>query len=236
MRRAAAVVLVLAAAALGGGGSAQAGFPAGQGRLVVLTENFGFTAPSLLRDGQLSPFGLPLGIHGSVALSPDGTRAAMVGTVALFPGMAVPTLLFGDLIGGVEDLGLGTVAGRPAWSPDGRKLAFAGNRGGNWDIYVVALGEGAVPVDLTPASPAAYLEPRWSPDGTKIAFESDRSGTLDVFTMNGTAALSPTSRAGPHARRSATGHPIPAASSSRARSQATATSTSPHAPVGRRRG
>lgn len=184
MRRVTAVVLVLTAAALGGGGSAHAGFPATKGRLVVLSEDFGYSVPSLVREGgSLYPFGLPIGIHGSVAMAPDGTQAAMVATVPFFPGMTVPTMLVGDLIGGVRDLAVGAVTGRPAWSPDGARIAFAGNRNGNWDIYVVALDEGAVPVDLTPASPAAELEPRWSPDGTKIAFQSDRSGSFDVYTM-----------------------------------------------------
>jgi WD40-like Beta Propeller Repeat len=153
-------VRVLTAAALGGGGSVHAGFPASK----AVWSSSRRTSASRRRRCcatvvSVYPFGLPLGIHGSVALSPDGTQAVMVDTVALFPGMAVPTLLVGDFISGLQDRDVGSVAGRPAWSPDGAKIAFAGNRSGNWDINVVALDEGTVPVDLTPASPAADLEP-----------------------------------------------------------------------------
>jgi hypothetical protein len=184
MHRATMLLLVIAAAAGLGGGSANAGFPATKARLVVLSEDGGYAAPALVReDGSLYAFGFPLGIHGSVAMAPDGTRAAMVDTVPVF-GITVPALLVSNLIGDVQGLPVGAVAGRPAWSPDGAKIAFAGKRSGSWDIYVVALDEGAVPIDLTPASPAADLEPRWSPDGTKIAFQSDRTGNVDVYTMN----------------------------------------------------
>jgi Tol biopolymer transport system component/predicted Ser/Thr protein kinase len=58
----------------------------------------------------------------------------------------------------------------PAFSPDGKKLAFAwsGERDDNWDIYVKEI-EGGAPVRLT-ANDAAELWPVWSPDGAYIAF------------------------------------------------------------------
>jgi hypothetical protein len=176
-------VALLVAAAVGG--SARGAFPSVQQRLVLISEDAVFSSPALvLPGGKLFPFGLPLGIHGSAAISPDGTQAALVDSVALFPGQDVPGLLVGGLVGGGEELSVGHVTGRVAWSPDGQKLAFAGDNTGNWDIYVVGLTDGAVPVDLTPGSPAADLEPRWSPDGTKIAFQSNRTGNADVYTMN----------------------------------------------------
>jgi len=185
MRLAAATLALVALAAIGGSGSARAGFPASQQRLVLISEEIGFPVPALvLANGKLFPFGLPLGVRGSVAISPDGTQAAMVETVSFFPGESLPALFVAGLVGGGDELHVGKVTGRTAWSPDGTKLAFAGNNSGNWDIYVVGLAAGAVPIDLTPASPAADLEPRWSPDGTKIAFQSDRTRNVDVYTMN----------------------------------------------------
>ncbi len=56
----------------------------------------------------------------------------------------------------------------PAVSPDGTKVAFASNRGGNWDIYVVPFSGGQA-VRVT-SDPADELHPTWSPDGERLAF------------------------------------------------------------------
>jgi len=71
--------------------------------------------------------------------------------------------------------------GRLAWSPDGRSLAFAGRRGGNWDLYRVDR-DGAGLARLTD-HPAFDGWPAWSPDGREIAFVSYRDGNLDVYRL-----------------------------------------------------
>jgi Tol biopolymer transport system component len=56
----------------------------------------------------------------------------------------------------------------PAWSPDGRKLAFVSRRDGNSEIYVMnADGSGLRNVTRTRSND---LDPAWSPDGRAIAF------------------------------------------------------------------
>jgi hypothetical protein len=70
----------------------------------------------------------------------------------------------------------------PSWSPDGRKIAVASNRDGNWEIYVVN-ADGSGSQRLT-NNPAADLRPRWSPDGTKIAFQTNRDGNQEIYSMN----------------------------------------------------
>lgn len=56
----------------------------------------------------------------------------------------------------------------PTISPDGRRVAFASNRNGNWDIFVMSASGGqAVQVS---GDPAHELHPSWSPDGTKLVF------------------------------------------------------------------
>ncbi len=69
-----------------------------------------------------------------------------------------------------------------AWSPDGRKIALASNRDGNYEIYVINIG-GANAVRLTNNN-AADTQPAWSPDGKKIAFVSDREGSQTIYIMN----------------------------------------------------
>jgi|GEM_PF-245123 len=79
----------------------------------------------------------------------------------------------------------------PAWSPDGRRIAFASHRGEAVDIYVMDV-DGANPVNLT-RHPAFDSSPSWSPDGLRIAFTSDRdlpepfSGDPDNPSLFGSA-------------------------------------------------
>lgn len=70
---------------------------------------------------------------------------------------------------------------RPAWSPDGQKVAFYSNRSGNDDIWVATLATGQE--DQLTADSASDRRPNWSPDGNWIAFDSDRSGTRDIWVV-----------------------------------------------------
>ena len=68
----------------------------------------------------------------------------------------------------------------PAWSPDGRRIAFSATSGGHSDLYVYDLSEDRLR-QLTHDS-FADLQPAWSPDGSRIAFVTDRFSTqLDAL-------------------------------------------------------
>ncbi|MBL7200442.1 MAG: PD40 domain-containing protein [Anaerolineae bacterium] len=69
----------------------------------------------------------------------------------------------------------------PAFSPDGRTLAFASRRDGSWNLY--ARSPNGTITQLTD-DPAYDGAPSWSPDGTRLAFESMRNGNLDVWVMD----------------------------------------------------
>jgi Tol biopolymer transport system component len=70
----------------------------------------------------------------------------------------------------------------PAWSPDGRRIAFVSRRDGNAEVYVMNADGGGLR-NLT-RHPAKDLHPSWSPDGRKIAFASNRDGRLESYVMN----------------------------------------------------
>ena len=68
---------------------------------------------------------------------------------------------------------------QPAFSPDGKLLAYVTDESGNLDIVVQPLGGGA-PIRVA-ATGADEAQPAWSPDGTKLAFCSarDHGGRLN---------------------------------------------------------
>lgn len=58
----------------------------------------------------------------------------------------------------------------PAWSPDGKLLAFAARWDGGNGIFVVAVG-GGKPVKVYDQQGAC--EPHWSPDGKRLVYETE---------------------------------------------------------------
>src|SRR5712692_7983274 len=58
----------------------------------------------------------------------------------------------------------------PAWSPDGKTIAFLSSRSGNSQVYLLSL-EGGEAHEFTRLSTGADLV-KWSPDGKTIAFTS----------------------------------------------------------------
>lgn len=83
------------------------------------------------------------------------------------------------LTNGPQDLG-------PAFSPDGKRLAFNTNRNGNSEIYIREMSNGSL-FRLTEGI-GASSQPAFSPDGTKIAFryrEGDLAG-IGLIDLDGT--------------------------------------------------
>ena len=82
----------------------------------------------------------------------------------------------------------------PAWSPDGRKIAFCSDRDGGFDIFVAA-ADGSDPVNITKTPGVLETDPAWSPDGQRIAFcaaeggappaSADARSALYVMNANG---------------------------------------------------
>lgn len=67
------------------------------------------------------------------------------------------------------------------WSPDGKTLAFVGQRNGDFDIYTIPVTGG----DETRLTTAKGLDdgPEYSPDGQYIYFNSERTGHMQIWRM-----------------------------------------------------
>jgi TolB protein len=89
----------------------------------------------------------------------------------------------------------------PAWSPDGRKIAYVSDRGGHSAIYVMDVGDlisgttGQKPVAALASEKITddkheYIHPSWSPDGSRIIYCSDddlkppAKNDSDIFSID----------------------------------------------------
>lgn len=131
-------------------------------------------------------FGAP--VQPTLSWSPDSSRIAFsapAGNQPLFQIYSVgatggPTSLLTTPVLPENDI-------MPAWSPDGRQVAFSRYRnvvGGAAEIYVVNASDGGGLRNLTNAE-GDDTAPAWSPDGSSIAFVSNRGNTSnrDIYLM-----------------------------------------------------
>ncbi len=91
----------------------------------------------------------------------------------------------------------------PAWSPDGRLIAFHSNRAGSYDLYLMDADGG----NVRRLTSSDYYESQvytqeaiaaWSADGQMVAFHADRASNWDIYAitlddavLNGAGTLNP---------------------------------------------
>jgi len=113
------------------------------------------------------------------SLSPSGKRALFEARGEVF---TVP-----QKHGSVRNLtGTSGVAERfPAWSPDGKYIAYFSDRTGEYELYTRSGDTGGTEKQITTEPPVGGFryQPVWSPDSRKIAF-SDKTGSLYIVDVN----------------------------------------------------
>ncbi|HXF98584.1 MAG TPA: hypothetical protein VNJ46_08235 [Gaiellaceae bacterium] len=129
-------------------------------------------APDLVfvssRDGRYAIYGMRADGSGEVRLTPRAPARP--------PGLSPERVFFQ-----VD----------PAWSPDGRRIAFASKRRGTFDVFVMdADGTGTRPLAATGEDES---QPSWSPDGRWIAFERGDRGDIYVARADGSGVRRVTS-------------------------------------------
>ncbi len=150
--------------------------PAGGGavRTIEFSADVSFTRPAFTPKRHRFDLSGPQPVRGIMhpAVSPDGRQIAFaaLGDLWLMPIDGAARRL-------TSDPALDTA---PAWSPDGRSLAYVSDRSGTMNIWTRDVQTGAER-QLTQMTTAATF-PAWSPDGARIAFV-DADGQLQVVDV-----------------------------------------------------
>jgi len=131
------------------------------------------TVSRLSRDGAASVVDTAwYGGFNSLALSPDGRRVAVgAGLTAGGLGIWVKQLDRGPF----TRLTFGGNDRRPAWSPDGRTIAFIRDTGLTSVVYARA-ADGSSPERPLPRIDRQVQEVAWSPDGQWLVLRTDDTG------------------------------------------------------------
>ncbi len=141
----------------------------------------------------LSGASAPGMIETMPAWSPDGKEIIFVRSSTAPDGFELDgdsELVVAPAIGGASEVLSGVPTGRnyyPAYSPDGRWLAFThhsaneGCYGSEFaDIYLLPLAGGTA-IRMNANSDSSDSWPSWSADGQWLAFNSERNGQYDIF-------------------------------------------------------
>lgn len=70
----------------------------------------------------------------------------------------------------------------PAWSPDGRWIAYMSDKSGEDEVWIVSQDGSSAPQQITSGGSAQRYPPVWSSDSKKIAF-GDKNGKVYVVTV-----------------------------------------------------
>ncbi len=129
---------------------------------------------------------MPTTVPGKVgewALGPTGARIAMVGRGQLFTAPAKE--------GDIRPISpsIASMTKQPAWSPDGKTLAFVSDRDGEENVYLAPTDGNGKARKLTSESKLVLGGLRWSPDGKRLLMEDVAQNLWIVDVATGAKTL-----------------------------------------------
>jgi TolB protein len=161
------------------------------GKLAVYYTSYKVGNPDIfyhsLSTGQRRVIAGYSGLNTSAAVSPDGTKVAMILSKSGSPDVWVCDAdgsNLKQLTATPED------ESSPCWSPDGQWICFATKIAERRMLAKIPPGGGAIQRIPTPDAPNP-TEPDWSPDGKWIAF-TRQAGEFDICVMPADGSLPPT--------------------------------------------
>jgi Tol biopolymer transport system component len=126
------------------------------------------------------------GMYLDVALSPDGTRLAASRLSATNAENTSDIFIIELSRGAASRVTFDpSINGSMIWSPDGRRIAFASNRGGNEGIYVKNASGAGEETPLLTRRDQLFVRPNaWTPDGGTIVYHTlSRDTGYDIWTV-----------------------------------------------------
>jgi len=111
----------------------------------------------------------------SVKISPSGVRVVMEAHGEILTAPAEK--------GDVRNLTNtpGVMERTPAWSPDGKTIAYFSDESGEYALHIKAQNGAEAPQQIPLAGKSAfYFDPKWSPDSKHIAFTDNQLNLWDV--------------------------------------------------------
>lgn len=134
------------------------------------------------QDGA-NPIPLTDGLNYQVLTPRFSPTQQQITYMALFDKRPGQVYLFNIETGEQEQLGaFRGMTFAPRFTPDGRSVLMAIERGGNSDVFAMDLATRRL-ARLTD-NPGIDVSPTMSPDARRIAFASDRGGSQQIYVMN----------------------------------------------------
>ena len=160
------------------------------GRLALYYTSYARGNPDIfyhsLSSGQRRVIAGYSGLNTSAAVSPDGSKVAMILSKSGSPNVWVCNADGTNL----KRLTTGLEDSSPCWSPDGNWICFATKKAERRRLAKIPAGGGEVQY-LNTTGAANPTEPDWSPDGKWIAF-TRMAGDFDICVMPADGSLPPT--------------------------------------------